>query len=104
MEIDMENGKITLQERVENNKALSLTVKIVTLLASLGALVLAVLQLFKVWDGAISYALILLSLEMLLQAFTLWHRSRGIAITNLVAAAITLGCSVAVIIIRAVSG
>ena len=54
-------------------------VTIISVLASLSVVVLAVLQMFDIWDQAINVFMPLMGITMLCQAYMQWNNSRKVA-------------------------
>ena len=61
-------------------------VTIISILASLSVVVLAVLQMFDIWNQAIDVSVPLIGITMLCQAYTLWNASRKVAYFSIGAA------------------
>jgi len=84
----------------------SISEQIVTVLniaACAAVLVLAFLQIFEVWEGAVDFMIPTLGVEMLCQAYLQRKISRPVSIFSLIAAAVIFVCFVAVLILNAVS-
>lgn len=76
-----------------------ITTGIVLVCSSL-VIVLALLQLFGVWEDAAYAYLPLLCVNMLAFAVSYWKTSRSTAIVNLVGALIILVCTIVVVFLR----
>ena len=64
--------------------------------ASICVVVLAVLQLFGVWENAINLSAPLMGVVLLIQSIQEWKQQRGAAIFGLCAALFIFGCAIAV--------
>ena len=71
-------------------------VTIISVLASLSVVVLAVLQMFNVWDQAINVFMPLMGVTMLCQSYMQWNNSRKVAYFSIGTAAFIFICSVVV--------
>ena len=67
----------------------------VRLLAVVGVVALAALQLLGIWDNAIDLAIPLLGIVLLIQSVQEWNRQRGAAVCSLCAALFVFGCAMA---------
>ena len=75
-------------------------VTIISLLASLSVVVLALLQMFDVWDQAINVFMPLMGVTMLCQSYMQWNTSRKIAYFSLGCAVFVFACAIAVFFIK----
>lgn len=73
---------------------------IVRIVASIGVMVFAALQLFGVWDKAINLAAPLIGVVLLIQSIQEWKQHRGVAIFGLCAALFIFGCTIVVWFVR----
>lgn len=73
---------------------------IVRIVASIGVMVFAALQLFGVWDKAINLAAPLMGVVLLIQSIQEWKQHRGVAILGLCAALFIFGCTIVVWFVR----
>ena len=73
---------------------------IVRIVASIGVMVLAALQLLGVWDKAINLAAPLIGVVLLIQSIQEWKQHRGIAVFGLCAALFIFGCAIVVWFVR----
>ena len=73
---------------------------IVRIVASIGVMVLAALQLLGVWDKAINLAAPLMGVVLLIQSIQEWKQHRGVAIFGLCAALFIFGCAIVVWFVR----
>ena len=71
-------------------------VTIISILASLSVVVLAVLQMFDVWDQAINVFMPLMGVTMLGQSYMQWNNSRKVAYFSIGTAVFIFICSVVV--------
>ena len=86
-----------------NWKDTSLLYKVVTIiavLASLSVVVLAVLQMFDVWDQAINVFMPLMGVTMLCQSYMQWNNSRKVAYFSIVTAVFIFICSIIVFFVK----
>ena len=75
-------------------------VTIITVLASLSVVVLAVLQIFDVWDQSINVFMPLMGVTMLCQAYMQWKTSRKVAYFSIGTAAFIFVCSIVVFFVK----
>ena len=75
-------------------------VTIVTLITSLSVVILAVLQIFSIWDRAINICVPLMGVTMLCQAYTQWNVSRKVAYFSIGTAAFIFICSIVVFFVK----
>ena len=75
-------------------------VTIISVLASLSVVVLAVLQIFDFWDQAINIFMPLMGVTMLCQAYMQWNNSRKVAYFSIVTAAFIFVCSIMVFFVK----
>ena len=75
-------------------------VSLIAILASLAVIVLAILQLFDVWDRAINVYMPLTGVIMLCQGYTLWNNSRKVAYFSFGTAIFIFICSIIVFFVR----
>ena len=71
-------------------------VTIISILASLSVVVLAVLQIFDVWDQAINIFMPLMGVTMLCQSYMQWNNSRKVAYFSIGTAAFIFICTIIV--------
>ena len=71
-------------------------VTIISILASLFVVVLAVLQIFDVWDQAINIFMPLMGVTMLCQSYMQWNNSRKVAYFSIGTAAFIFICTIIV--------
>jgi len=69
---------------------------VISILVSLSAVVLAVLQIFDVWDQAINIIMPLMGVTMLCQAYMQWNTSRKVAYFSIGTAAFIFICAIIV--------
>jgi len=75
-------------------------VAIISVLVSLSVIVLAVLQIFDVWDQAVNLSVPLMGVTMLCQSYLLWNSSRKVAYFSIGTAAFIFICAIIVFFIR----
>ena len=77
--------------------------KIITvgsIIVSLAVLVLAMLQIFDVWDQAINIFMPLMGVEMLFQAYMQWNNSRKVAYFSIGTAVFIFICAIIVFFVK----
>ena len=84
----------------KNAPLLQKVVTIISVLASLSVVVLAVLQIFDVWDQAINVFMPLMGVNLLCQTYMQWNTSRKTAYFSLGCAVFVLACAIAVFFIK----
>ena len=75
-------------------------VTIISILASLSVVVLAVLQIFDVWDQAINVFMPLMGVTMLCQSYMQWNNSRKVAYFSIGTAVFIFICSIIVFFVK----
>ena len=75
-------------------------VKVVCILASLSVVVLAVLQMFDVWNQAINIFMPLMGVTMLCQAYMQWNTSRKVAYFSMGTAVFIFICAIIVFFVK----
>ena len=75
-------------------------VTIISILASLSVVVLAVLQIFDVWDQAINVFMPLMGVTMLCQSYMQWNNSRKVAYFSIGTAAFIFICAIIVFFVK----
>ena len=75
-------------------------VTIISVLASLSVVVLAVLQMFDIWDQAINVFMPLMGVTMLCQAYMQWNNSRKVAYFSVGTAVFIFICSIIVFFVK----
>ncbi len=84
-------------------KEAPLLFKIITatsILASLAVVVLAVLQIFDIWNQAINVCMPLMGVTMLCQAYMQWNNSRKVAYFSIGTAAFIFICAIVVFFVK----
>ena len=84
-------------------KATPLTQRIVTvfsIVVALSVILLAVLQILKIWTQAINLCIPLMGVNLLCQAYIQWNTSRRSAYVSLCCAALVFICAIAVFFIK----
>ena len=85
-----------MKSKWEDAPLLHKVVTIISVLASLSVVVLAVLQMFDVWDQAINVFMPLMGVTMLGQSYMQWNNSRKVAYFSIGTAAFIFICSAVV--------
>ena len=75
-------------------------VTIISVLASLPVVVLAVLQMFDVWDQAINVFMPLMGVTMLCQSYMQWSNSRKVAYFSMGTAVFIFICAIVVFFVK----
>ena len=75
-------------------------VTIISVLASLSVVVLAVLQMFDIWDQAINVFMPLMGVTMLCQAYMQWNNSRKVAYFSIGTAVFIFICAIIVVFVK----
>ena len=75
-------------------------VTIISVLASLSVVVLAVLQMFNVWDQAINVFMPLMGVTMLCQSYMQWNNSRKVAYFSIGTAVFIFICAIIVFFVK----
>lgn len=75
-------------------------VTVVGILASLSVVVLAVLQMFDVWNQAINIFMPLMGVTMLCQAYMQWNTSRKVAYFSMGTAVFIFICAIIVFFVK----
>ena len=75
-------------------------VTIVSIIASLSVIVLAVLQIFDIWTQAINIYVPLMGITMLCQAYNQWNVDRKVAYFSIGAAVFIFFCAIVVFFIK----
>ena len=86
-----------------NQKDVPLIHKIVTVmsvLASLSVVVLAVLQILDVWSAAINVCIPLMGVTMLCQAYMQWNNSRKVAYFSIGTAVFIFACAIVIFFVK----
>lgn len=86
-----------------NRKDVPLIHKIVTVisvLASLSVVVLAVLQILDVWNAAINVCIPLMGVTMLCQAYIQWNNSRKVAYFSIGTAVFIFACAIVIFFVK----
>ena len=84
----------------KNAPLLQKVVTIISILASLSVVVLAVLQIFDVWEQAINIYMPLMGVTMLCQAYIQWNNSRKVAYFSIGTAAFIFICTIVVFFVK----
>ncbi len=75
-------------------------VAVVCILASISVVVLAVLQMFDVWNQAINIFMPLMGVTMLCQAYMQWNTSRKVAYFSMGTAVFIFICAIIVFFVK----
>ena len=80
----------------KNAPLLQKVVTIISIIASLSVVVLAVLQIFDVWEQAINICVPMMGVTMLCQSYMQWDTSRKVAYFSIGTAAFIFICTIIV--------
>lgn len=75
-------------------------VTILTILVSLSVVVLAVLQMFDIWNQAINICVPLMGITMLCQAYIQWNTNRKVAYFSIGTAVFVFICAIVVFFVK----
>lgn len=75
-------------------------VTVISVFASLSVVVLALLQIFDIWNQAINVFLPLMGVIMLCQSYVQWNKSRKVAYFSIGTALFIFICSVVVFFVK----
>jgi len=75
-------------------------VTVVSIIAALSVIVLAILQMFDIWTQAINLCVPLMGVNLLCQTYIQWNTSRKTAYFSLGGAAFVFACAIAVFFIK----
>ena len=75
-------------------------VTIISVLASLSVVVLAVLQMFAIWEQAINVFMPLMGITMLCQSYMQWNNSRKVAYFSIGTAVFIFICAIVVFFVK----
>ncbi len=75
-------------------------VTVISILTSLSVVVLAVLQIFDIWNRAINVFMPLMGVTMLCQAYMQWNNSRKVAYFSIGTAAFIFICAIVVFFLK----
>ena len=84
-------------------KDVPLTHKIITVfsvIVSLAAVTLAILQMFEIWTQAINLCVPLMGVNLLCQTYTQWNTSRKTAYVSLGCAMFVFACAIVVFFVK----
>ena len=84
----------------KNAPLLQKVVTIISVLASLSVVVLAVLQIFDVWDQAINVFMPLMGVTMLCQSYMQWNNIRKVAYVSIGTAVFIFICAIIVFFVK----
>ena len=89
-----------MKNKWEDASLLYKVVTIISVIASLSVVVLAVLQMFDIWDQAINVFMPLMGVTMLCQAYIQWNNSRKLAYFSIGTAAFIFICSILIFFVK----
>ena len=75
-------------------------VTIISILTSLSVVVLAVLQMFDIWNQAINICVPLMGITMLCQSYIQWNTSRKVAYFSIGTAIFVFICAIVVFFVK----
>ena len=89
-----------MKNKWEDAPLLQKVVTIISILASLSVVVLAVLQMFDIWAQAINVFMPLMGITMLCQSYIQWNNSRKVAYFSIGTAAFIFICTIVVFFVK----
>ena len=89
-----------MENKRKDDTLLHKIVTVVSVLASLSVVVLAILQVFDVWDRAINVYMPLMGVTMLCQGYVQWNNSRRVAYFSLGTAVFIFVCAAVVFFVK----
>ncbi|MBQ7921436.1 MAG: hypothetical protein IJ325_02525 [Clostridia bacterium] len=87
-------------EDQKKNAPLHNFIAVLGIIISATVIVLAVLQIFDIWNNAITVFIPLMGLNQLCQAYTQWHINRKVAYFNIGTAGFLLICTVVIFFLK----
>ena len=75
-------------------------IAVICVIASLGVIALAALQIFDVWEGAGKLYIPLVGVTLICNAYLLWNKDRKVAYFELVCAAVIFVISIVLLFIK----
>lgn len=76
------------------------TLVVLRIIVSLVVIVFAALQLSGVWDGAISYAVPLIGVQLLVTSIQEWKQNRVSSVVGFVCAVFVFACAIVVFFVK----
>lgn len=73
---------------------------VISVLASLSVVVLAMLQILDVWSAAINVCIPLMGVTMLCQAYMQWNNSRKVAYFSIGTAVFIFACAIVIFFVK----
>ncbi len=89
-----------MSKRWKDAPLLHKIVTVISILASLSVVVLAVLQISNVWNQAINICIPLMGITMLCQAYIQWNNSRKVAYFSIGTAIFIFICAIIVFFVK----
>ena len=89
-----------MKTRWKDAPILHKAVTVIAILTSLSVVVLAVLQIFDIWNQAINVFMPLMGVTMLCQAYMQWNNSRKVAYFSIGTAAFIFICALVVFFLK----
>jgi len=89
-----------LKEGFSKMKGYEKAAFVVGMISSVFVIVLAIMQIFQVWDGAINLCEVFMGIMMITQAILQWNRNRGVAIFSLCVAVFIFVVAIVVFLFR----
>jgi len=91
-----EEGGFAMKSKWKDVPMMHKNVTIISIIASLSVVVLAILQIFEIWKYAINVCMPLMGVVNLCQAYLQWNTSRRIAYFSIGTATFIFICSIVV--------
>ena len=89
-----------MKEKWKDAPLLHKIVTIISIFASLSVVVLAILQMFDIWQQAVNICIPLMGVTMLCQAYVQWNNSRKVAYFSIGTAAFIFICAIVVFFVK----
>ncbi len=87
-------------ENQKKNTPLHNFIAVLGIIISVAVIVLAVLQIFDIWNNAITVFMPLMGLNQLCQAYTQWNTNRKVAYFNIGTAGFILICTIVIFFVK----
>ncbi len=92
--------RLIMREKTGENRSIRTAVVAVSITASIGVIVLAALQIFEVYTGAVNILVPLIGVTQLCQAYLQWNSSRKTAYFSLATAIFIFICAAVVFFMK----
>ena len=89
-----------MNNKWKNNPLMHKIVTVFSIIVSIAVVILAILQIFNIWNTSVNVLVPLLGVNLLCQAYTQWNINRKIAYFDIAVAAFVLACSIVVFFVK----